>query len=54
LRAEGLSYKDENLHKIVFHIKKNKLIYAGIGFIGPNYLDCSLFLTIVAKKQLFK
>ena len=43
LKGSGLSYKDTNIQKLVFHIKKNKLIYAGIGLLALTSLIVLIF-----------
>ena len=39
----GLSYNDTNIQKIVSHIEKNKLIYAGIGLLALTSLIALIF-----------
>ena len=39
----GLSYNESNIQKIVSHIDKNKLIYAGIGLLALTSLIALIF-----------
>jgi len=39
----GLSYKDTNIQKLVSHLDKNKLIYAGIGLLAVTSLIALIF-----------
>ena len=43
LEGSGLSYKDTNIQKIVSHIDKNKLIYAGIALLAVTSLIVLIF-----------
>jgi len=43
LEGGGLSYKEANIDKIVLHIKKNKLIYAGIALLALTSLIVLIF-----------
>ena len=43
LEEGGLSYKESNIQKLVFHIEKNKLIYAGIGLLAITSLISLIF-----------
>jgi acetyl-CoA carboxylase carboxyl transferase subunit alpha len=43
LESGGLSYKEANIQKFVSHIQKNKLIYAGIGFLAISCLIVLVF-----------
>ena len=43
LKNGGLSYKEANIQKFVSHIQKNKLIYAGIGFLAISCLIVLVF-----------
>jgi acetyl-CoA carboxylase carboxyl transferase subunit alpha len=43
LEGGGLSYKEPNFQKLLFHLDKNKLIYGGIGLIVVTSLIALLF-----------
>ena len=43
LEDGGLSYKEANMQKLVSHIIKNKLIYAGIGLLAATTLIVLIF-----------
>ena len=43
LEGGGLSYKQANIHKIVSHIQKNKLIYTGIALLALTSLIVLIF-----------
>ena len=43
LKGGGLSYREANLHKMVLHIKKYKLIYAGIALLALSSLIVLIF-----------
>ena len=43
LKDGGLSYKEANIQKLVFHIEKNKLIYAGMALLAITSLIVLLF-----------
>ena len=43
LEGGGLSYKESNIQKLIFHIEKNKLIYAGIGLLALTSLIALIF-----------
>ena len=43
LESGGLSYKEASLQKLVSHIKKNKLIYAGTGLLALTSLIVLIF-----------
>ena len=43
LNEGGLSYKESSVQKLVFHLEKNKLIYAGIGLLAITGLITLIF-----------
>ncbi len=43
LDKSGLSYKDTNIQKLVSHVVKNKLIYAGISLLAITSLIALIF-----------
>ena len=43
IEGSGLSYKNSNIQKLVSHIVKNKLIYAGIGLLALTSLIALIF-----------
>ena len=43
IEGSGLSYKDSNIQKLVSHVVKNKLIYAGIGLLAVTSLIVLIF-----------
>ena len=43
IEGGGLSYKNSDVQKLVSHIVKNKLIYAGIGFLAITSLIALIF-----------
>ena len=43
IEGSGLSYQDSNIQKLVSHIVKNKLIYAGIGLLAVTSLIALIF-----------
>ena len=43
LEGGGLSYKESNIQKLAIHLKKNKLIYAGIGLLAITSLITLIF-----------
>ena len=43
LEGGGLSYKDTNIQKLLSHINKNKLIYAGIELLALTSLIALIF-----------
>ena len=43
IEGSGLSYQDSNIQKLVSHIVKNKLIYAGIGLLALTSLIALIF-----------
>ena len=43
LEGGGLSYKEANIHKLLSHIEKNKLIYAGIALLAITGLIALIF-----------
>jgi acetyl-CoA carboxylase carboxyl transferase subunit alpha len=43
LEGGGLSYKESNIQKLLFHLEKNKLIYAGIGLLAITSLLSLIF-----------
>ena len=43
IEGSGLSYKDSNIQKLVSHVVKNKLIYAGISLLAITSLIVLVF-----------
>ena len=43
LEGGGLSYKESNIQKLVTHLKKNKLIYAGIALLAITSIITLIF-----------
>ena len=43
IEGGGLSYKESNIKKLVLHLEKNKLIYAGIGLLAITSLITLIF-----------
>ena len=43
LESGGLSYKENILKKLIFHIEKNKIIYSGLGILAITSLIVLLF-----------
>ena len=43
IEGGGLSYKESNIQKLVLHLEKNKLIYAGIGLLAITSLITLIF-----------
>ena len=43
LEGVGLSYREANIQKLVSHVGKNKLIYAGIGLLALTSLIALIF-----------
>ena len=43
IEGSGLSYQDSNIQKLVSHIVKNKLIYAGICLLAVTSLIALIF-----------
>ena len=43
IEGSGLSYTNSNIQKLVSHIVKNKLIYAGIGLLALTSLIALVF-----------
>ena len=43
IESGGLSYKSSDIQKFASHVVKNKLIYAGIGFLAATSLIVLIF-----------